>query len=122
MFKEIFKKFPGLHSEMLAESFSRYVKEFRRPVAKKRNETLISINKKSMYSKVSMDNQKNVDKMAGEPSDKVSISQVKEPAISVKTEPIKSFRRSDSRTKIFVKQEELKGYKNKLDELNEKAN
>ena len=74
MFKEIFKKFPGLHSEMLAESFSRYVKEFRRPVAKKRNETLISINKKSMYSKVSMDNQKNVDKMVGEPSDKVSTS------------------------------------------------
>jgi len=36
MFKTIFKKFPGLHSEMLAESFSRYVKEFRRTVTKKR--------------------------------------------------------------------------------------
>jgi len=32
MFNEIFNKFPGLHSEMLAESFSRYVKEFRRPI------------------------------------------------------------------------------------------
>ena len=52
MFKEIFKKFPGLHSEMLAESFSRYVKEFRRPVTKKRNETFISLNKKSQYSKI----------------------------------------------------------------------
>ena len=36
MFKNIFTKFPGLHSEMLAESFSRYVKEFRRPVEIKR--------------------------------------------------------------------------------------
>ena len=52
MFKNIFNKFPGLHSEMLAESFSRYVKEFRRPVTKKRNETFISLNKKSHYSKV----------------------------------------------------------------------
>ena len=32
MFQTIFDKFPGLHSEMLAESFSRYVKEFRHPV------------------------------------------------------------------------------------------
>ena len=74
MFKEIFRKFPGLHSEMLAESFSRYVKEFRRPVAKKRNETLISINKKSQYSKVSMDNQKKAEKQAADTSEKVSIS------------------------------------------------
>ena len=36
MFKNIFAKFPGLHSEMLAESFSRYLKEFRRPVMQKR--------------------------------------------------------------------------------------
>lgn len=36
MFKNIFNKFPGLHSEMLAESFSRYLKEFRRPVEQKR--------------------------------------------------------------------------------------
>ena len=56
MFKDIFKKFPGLHSEMLAESFSRYVKEFRRPVAKVRNKTLLENNKKSAYSKISMDN------------------------------------------------------------------
>ena len=40
MFKEIFTKFPGLHSEMLAESFSRYIKDFRRPVENKRQETI----------------------------------------------------------------------------------
>ena len=31
-------------------------------------------------------------------------------------------KRSDSRTRIYVKQEELKGYKTKLDDLNNKAN
>jgi len=46
MFKTIFKKFPGLHSEMLAESFARYIKEFRRPCGRKRAETLAKINKK----------------------------------------------------------------------------
>lgn len=50
MFKTIFKKFPGLHSEMLAESFSRYIKEFRRPCGRKRAETLAKINKKMQYS------------------------------------------------------------------------
>jgi len=55
MFKHIFKKFPGLHSEMLAESFSRYVKEFRRPITKMRNDNIIHLNKKSHYSKVATD-------------------------------------------------------------------
>ena len=52
MFKDIFKKFPGLHSEMLAESFSRYIKEFRKPCGKKRLETIQSHNKRSAYSKI----------------------------------------------------------------------
>lgn len=50
MFKTIFKKFPGLHSEMLAESFSRYVKEFRRPCELKRKEAIQKYNKKHKYS------------------------------------------------------------------------
>jgi len=50
MFKKIFKKFPGLHSEMLAESFSRYIKEFRQPCGKKRQETINNFNKKSQYT------------------------------------------------------------------------
>jgi hypothetical protein len=33
-----------------------------------------------------------------------------------------TLKRTDSRTRIYVKQEELKGYKTKLDELNDKAN
>lgn len=58
MMKEIFKKFPGLHSEMLAESFSRYIKEFRKPCGKKRLETIQSHNKRSAYSKISADNKR----------------------------------------------------------------
>lgn len=50
MFQKIFTKFPGLHSEMLAESFSRYIKEFRRPVEQKRIATLEDYNKKHQYS------------------------------------------------------------------------
>ena len=50
MFKTIFTKFPGLHSEMLAESFSRYIKEFRRPVEIKRQETIQRYNRKHQYS------------------------------------------------------------------------
>jgi len=46
MFKQLFKRFPGLHSEMLAESFSRYIREFRKPCGKKRNETIRKLNKK----------------------------------------------------------------------------
>ena len=58
MFKQIFKKFPGLHSEMLAESFSRYIKEFRKPCGKKRLETINNINERNAYSKISADNQR----------------------------------------------------------------
>jgi hypothetical protein len=46
LFKTLFKKFPGLHSEMLAESFSRYIREFRKPCGKKRNEMIKKLNKK----------------------------------------------------------------------------
>ena len=62
MFKTIFKKFPGLHSEMLAESFSRYLKEFRKPCAKKRNDTISKKNKMSKYSKISADHSKHESK------------------------------------------------------------
>merc|ERR1712060_524369 len=50
MFKNIFSKFPGLHSEMLAESFSRYIKEFRRPVEQKRQEMIKRYNRLHQYS------------------------------------------------------------------------
>jgi len=56
MFKTIFKKFPGLHSEMLAESFSRYVKDFRKPSGKKRTEAVQALNKKRVYSSTNLDN------------------------------------------------------------------
>jgi hypothetical protein len=50
MFKHIFKKFAGLHSEMLAEAFSRYIKEFRKPCGRKRADTLQKLNRKLKYS------------------------------------------------------------------------
>ena len=56
LFKTLFKKFPGLHSEMLAESFSRYIREFRKPCGKKRNEMIKKLNKKKQYSSISVDN------------------------------------------------------------------
>jgi hypothetical protein len=56
MFKKIFKMFPGLHSEMLAESFSRYIKEFRKPCGKVRLETINNLNKRSQYSQIKTDN------------------------------------------------------------------
>jgi len=56
MFKTIFKKFPGLHSEMIAESFCRYIKEFRKPCGKKRNETFFKNNKQLQYSQIKTDN------------------------------------------------------------------
>ena len=41
MFKQLFKKFPGLHSEMMAESFARYVREVRKPCGKKLRDTTL---------------------------------------------------------------------------------
>ena len=46
LFKRLFEKFPGLHSDMLAESFSRYIKVFRTPCGMKRNETIQFLNQK----------------------------------------------------------------------------
>jgi len=111
MFKEIFKKFPGLHSEMLAESFSRYIKEFRKPCGKKRLETIQSHNKRSAYSKISADNNRGEQKKS-----------FKQAVKSATPGGKKQLQRSNSRTRIFEKQEELKQYKEQLDILNEKAN
>ena len=40
IFKELFKKFPGLQGEMLAESFSRYLREIRRPCGDFKNKII----------------------------------------------------------------------------------
>lgn len=118
MFKEIFKKFPGLHSEMLAESFSRYIKEFRKPCGKKRLETIQSHNKRSAYSKISADNNRGGKRVSGQ-----TPTQTK-PGSRLETgkKTGNTLQRSNSRTRIFEKQEELKQYKEQLDILNEKAN
>jgi hypothetical protein len=50
IFKQLFKKFPGLHPEMLAESFSRYIKEYRKPCGKTRIDTIKQLNNKKQYS------------------------------------------------------------------------
>jgi hypothetical protein len=51
----IFDKFPGLASEMLAESFSRYVKEIRKGCGKKRSDVIKKLNSKKMYSQINLD-------------------------------------------------------------------
>lgn len=54
MFKTIFKKFPGLHNEMLAESFAHYIREFRKPCGNKRTEMIRKLNKKKHYSQINL--------------------------------------------------------------------
>jgi len=41
---------------MIAESFCRYIKEFRKPCGKKRNETFFKNNKQLQYSQIKTDN------------------------------------------------------------------
>lgn len=53
--RSIFEKFPGLQNELLAESFSRYIKEIRRSCGKKRNDVIKKINSKKMYSQINLD-------------------------------------------------------------------
>lgn len=108
MFKTIFKKFPGLHSELLAESFSRYLKDFRKPCGKKRTETIIKLNKKRVYSSTNLDNAVN--------------SPQRQVIKAMRGAGNNKLKRKNSRTKIFEKQEELMQYKNQLDVLNDKAN
>jgi len=109
MFKQIFKKFPGLHSEMLAESFSRYIKEFRKPCGKKRMDTILSINERNAYSRISPDNERT--------------NPMKTIKKMLRTSPgAGRLKRSNSRAKIFEKQDELTDYKQQLDILNDKAN
>jgi hypothetical protein len=54
MFKTIFEKFPGLHNEMLAESFARYIREFRKPCGNRRTEMIRRMNKKKHYSQINL--------------------------------------------------------------------
>ena len=103
MFRNIFSKFPGLHSEMLAESFSRYIKEFRRPVEIKRQETIQKYNKKHQYSNI------NPSKAT---SNKKEIMERVQQKVS----------KNNSRQKMYSRQQELKSYKTQLDLLNDKAN
>ena len=103
MFKTIFTKFPGLHSEMLAESFSRYIKEFRRPVEIKRQETIQRYNRKYQYSNL------NATKSA---SNKKEIMERVQKRVD----------KNNSRQKMHSRQKELKSYKSQLDALNDKAN
>jgi len=46
----IFKKFPGLQQELLSTTFSRYLKEFRRPCDQKRKDVLERLNQRKAYS------------------------------------------------------------------------
>lgn len=43
---------------MLAESFSRYIREFRKPCGRKRTETIKKLNSKKHYTTVNLNSQK----------------------------------------------------------------
>lgn len=101
LFKTLFKKFPGLHSEMLAESFSRYIREFRKPCGKKRNEMIKKLNKKKQYSSICIDNMQAVNRRNMNANMK---------ALSLKTT-------SGSRTEE-ISSKELKKTIDQLEELN----
>ena len=104
MFKQLFKKFPGLHSEMLAESFSRYIREFRKPCGRRRTETIKKLNSKKQYSTVNLDSNKEDGKKA-----------------IVKIEDKKDGK-DIARAQIIEKQEQMKSYKGKLELINHSAN
>lgn len=52
MIKKIFSKFPGLHKDMLADAFCRYLRDFRKPTLHKRQEFIKKMNKTLHYSKI----------------------------------------------------------------------
>ena len=94
---------------MLAESFSRYIKDFRKPCGKKRLETILSINERNAYSKIDASNQRQ--------------NPMKTIKQALKNGPgAGRLKRTNSRAKIFDQPDELQDYKCQLDVLNEKAN
>lgn len=118
MYKTIFKKFPGLHSEMVAESFSRYVKEFRRPVAKKRKKVFTTQNRKSQYSKVVEDTRLlTTEKVPKSINNSQFLHQDTKSIVS--SHPVVT---NDEKKQVMSKQKELQTYKEKLDKLNDMAN
>lgn len=56
LYRTIFQKFPGLQQDMLSESFSRYIREFRRPCDKKRTEIIKKLNETKHYSQIMAQN------------------------------------------------------------------
>ena len=98
---------------MLAESFSRYIKEFRKPCGRKRIEMIARHNKKLQYSQIQPENHsnnplRNINKVLKETGNAFS--------------NLPNLKQLNSRVSIFEKQEELKEYKEQLEKLNEKAN
>jgi len=86
---------------MLAESFSRYIREFRKPCGKKRNDTIKKLNMKKQYSQI------NVESKAPTPKKQEMIK------------AMKTTSKKDKETKqVLEKKEELKKYKKKLQNLN----
>ena len=84
---------------MIAESFSRYIKEFRKPCGKKRNETFQKNNKKLQYYQIQSENGQS------EMMSKINKLLKQTGGIS------KSVQRMPSRDNIFKQHDELKQYK-----------
>jgi hypothetical protein len=52
IFKKLLTKFPGLYEEMISESFSTYIREFRKECGKKRDLTIQKLNDHKHYSRI----------------------------------------------------------------------
>ena len=107
LFKSLFKKFPGLHSIMLAESFCRYLREFRKNCGKKRTDTIKKLNMKKQYSQI------NVEKKEAFDQKKIEMKK----AMKVQLPADK-----DTKEQDLSRPEDLAVYKKKLEILNEKSN
>jgi UDP:flavonoid glycosyltransferase YjiC (YdhE family) len=62
IYNNLFEMFPNLRSDMLATSFARYIREFRKPCEKVRKKMISEINKKRQYCTISPDFEKRLDR------------------------------------------------------------
>lgn len=98
---------------MLSDAFCRYIKEYRKPCTKKRNELISAINQKLHYSCIQTNN---IEKPNMQ---KVQNTLAKRKSIFTNAPKV---RRLDIKEEITQRQNNLREYKEELESLNEKAN
>jgi hypothetical protein len=112
MIKNIFSKRPGLHKDMLADAFCRYLRDFRKPTMHKRTEFIKRQNKTLHYSKIMTKNmaRPNMCKILAQVQKKRSLF-ANAPALV----------KLDLRKEIVERQKRLKDYKDLFETMNEQS-